>query len=349
MIDLDDVGALKRNDPQGMGERIAELPWQCRQAWEIIEGQRFPADYARADSVVILGMGGSAIGGDLVCTLVRDLCPVPIFINREYDLPRFVGQGTLVIACSYSGDTEETLAAFQEASRRGAKLLALTTDGQLAQMTENPLTFSYVAQPRAALGFSLVMLLGILTEIGFVPDPRPDLGEAIEVMEELGEKVREEVPTSQNRAKQLATLLLGKLPVIYGAQHLAPVARRWKGQFNENGKCFAFFEALPELHHNTVEAFPYPSELAERGVILLLISRLYHPRNILRFQVTEEMLDRYGIPHWSMEAKGRSPLSQVLSTIHLGDYVSLYLAALRGVDPSSVGTIAYLKERLAQA
>lgn len=349
MIDLDDIGALKRNDPQGMGERIGELAWQCRQAWEIIEGQRVPADYAQADSVVILGLGGSAIGGDLVRSLVRDLCPVPIFVNREYDLPHFVGRGTLVIACSYSGNTEETLAAFREASLRGAKLLALTTDGKLAQMAENPLTFSYASQPRAALGFSLVMLLGILTKLGFVPDPTPDLEEAIEVVKGLGSKVREEISTSQNPAKRLALLLQGKLPVIYGAQHLAPVARRWKGQFNENGKCFAFFEVLPELHHNTVEAFPHPAELAEKGVILLLTSRLYHPRNILRFQVTEEMLERYGIPHWSMEAEGRNPLSQVLSTIHFGDYVSLYLAALRGVNPSSVETIAHLKDRLAQA
>ncbi len=349
MIDLDDIAALKRNDPQGMGERIAELSWQCRQAWEIIESQPIPTDYAQADSVVILGMGGSAIGGDLVRTLVRDLCPVPIFVNRGYDLPRFVGRGTLVIASSYSGNTEETLAAFQEASRRGAKLLALTTDGQLAQRAENPLTFSYVSQPRAALGFSLIMLLGILAKLDFVPDLRPDLEEAIEVVEGLGSKVREEVPTSQNPAKQLALLLKGKLPVIYGAQHLAPVARRWKTQFNENGKCFAFFEVLPELHHNTVEAFPYPGELAEKGVILLLTSQLYHPRNILRFQVTEEMLVRYGIPHWSMEAQGRSPLSQILSITHFGDYVSLYLAALRAVNPSSVETIAYLKKRLAQA
>lgn len=349
MIDLDDVDALKRNDPQDMGARIAELPWQCRQAWEIIESQHIPADYAQADSVIILGMGGSAIGGDLVRTLVRDLCPVPIFVNRDYDLPRFAGQGTLVIACSYSGNTEETLTAFREASRRGAKLLALTTDGQLAQMAENPLTFSYVAQPRATLGFSLIMLLGILTRLGLVPDPAPDLEEARAVMKGLGSKLRKEVPTSQNAAKRLALLLRGKLPVIYGAQHLAPVARRWKTQFNENGKCFAFFEVLPELHHNTVEAFPYPAELAEKGVILLLTSRLYHPRNILRFQVTEEILDRYEIPHWSMEAEGRSPLSQVLSTIHFGDYVSLYLAALRGVNPSSVETITYLKERLTQA
>lgn len=349
MIDLDDVAALERNDPQGMGERIGELPWQCRQAWEIIESRPIPADYAQADSVVILGMGGSAIGGDLVRTLVRDLCPVPIFVNRGYDLPRFVGQSTLVIASSYSGNTEETLAAFREASRRGAKLLALTTDGKLAQMAENLLTFSYVSQPRAALGFSLIMLLGILAKLGFVPDPRPDLEEAIEVVEGLGSEIREEVPTSQNPAKRLARLLQGKLPVVYGAQHLAPVAHRWKTQLNENGKCFAFFEVLPELHHNTVEAFPYPAELAEKGVILLLASRLYHPRNILRFQVTEEMLDRYGIPHWSMEAQGESLLSQVLSTIHFGDYVTLYLAALRGVNPSSVDTITYLKKRLAQA
>ncbi|HID87308.1 MAG TPA: SIS domain-containing protein, partial [Anaerolineae bacterium] len=238
MINLDDLDLFKKLDPDGMLARIAELPQQCRDAWANVQALDLPEDYAQVDGVVIAGMGGSAIGGDLVRCLAEPECPVPILVSRDYTLPAFVGPKTLVIASSYSGNTEETLSAFAQARERGAKLLAITTGGKLARQAREwgvpLLTFSYQAQPRAALGHSFTLLLGVVGRLGLVSDPSADLEEAIVVMEALQGEINETVPTAQNPAKQLARKLYGHLPFVYGAGALSEVAHRWKTQFNEN-------------------------------------------------------------------------------------------------------------------
>lgn len=352
MIDLDNVQALKANDPKGVGNHIAYLPTQCRKAWQLVQAWSPPAGYRDVDAVVILGMGGSAIGGDVLRGIVADSCPVPILPHRDYPLPRFVDERTLVIASSYSGNTEETLFGFQEAVQRGAKVLAVTTDGRLAELSRSLpvplLTFDYLSPPREALGFSLILLLGVLFRLGFAPNPQPDLDEAVALLEEQVARFREEIPTAQNLAKQLALKIHGRIPVIWGAQHLYPVARRWKTQFNENSKAFAIFEAVPEIHHNAVVSLEYPPDLAERVFFILLASSLYHPRNLLRMKITSEILDQKSIPHQTVEVEGETLLSQALSTILLGDYASLYLAALHGVDAAVTEIIDHIKGRMAQ-
>ena len=353
MVDLDDPVTLKRLDPDHMLARIAELPQQCRDAWRNIDSFDLPPHYREVDKVVILGMGGSAIGGDLLRTLVQGECPVPIAVNRDYDVPAFVDRRTLAIASSYSGDTEETLFAFEEALKRGAKLLALTTGGKLAERAREAgvplLAFSYRSQPRAALGHSLILLIGTLQKLGLIADKSADLEEAVAVMEGLQARIREAVPLARNPAKQLAQKLYGHLPVVYGAGHLSEVAHRWKTQFNENSKAWGFYEVLPELNHNAVVGYEFPDDLAGKVIVVMLTSSLDHPRNRVRFQVTQEILARRGVRYEVVEALGESPLAQMLSTIHLGDYVSYYLAMLYGVNPTSIETIVYLKERLAQA
>ena len=352
MINLDDLDLLKRLDPDGMLARIAELPQQCRDAWANVQAFGLPGDYAQVDGIVIAGMGGSAIGGDLVRCLAEPECPVPILISRDYTLPAFVGPGTLVIASSYSGSTEETLSAFAQARERGAKLLAITTGGKLARQAMEwgapLLTFSYQSQPRAALGHLFTLLLGVVGRLGLIADKSVDLEEAIVVMESLQGEIKETVPTAQNPAKQLARKLYGHLPFVYGAGVLSEVAHRWKTQFNENSKAWGVFDVLPELNHNTVLGYEFPADLAENAVVVMLTSSLDHPRTQVRFQVTDEILARRGVAWETIEARGRSPLAHVLSTIHLGDYVSYYLAMFYEVDPTPVEIIAYLKERLAQ-
>ena len=352
MIDLDNWTLFHQIDPDDMLGRIAELPQQCRDAWANVQGLELPAEYRRVNRVVALGMGGSAIGGDLLRVLAEPECALPIVTNRDYTVPAFVNAETLVIASSYSGNTEETLAAFQKARQRGAALLAITTNGKLAQQARELgaplLTFRYQSQPRAALGYSLVSLIGVMQELGFIGDKAADLEEAIAVMEALQEEIRETVSVTENLAKQLARRLHGRLPVIYGSGYLGEVAHRWKTQLNENAKAWSFFEQLPELNHNAVVGYQFPKELAERTLVVMLASSLDHPRNKARFQVTQEILTRHGIAYETIEARGKSPLAQMLSAIHFGDYVSFYLAMLYEVDPTPVQAIGYLKERLAQ-
>ena len=352
MVDLDNWALFHEIDPDDMLGRIAELPQQCRHAWANVQSLELPPEYRQVNHIVVLGMGGSAIGGDLLRALAEPECALPIATNRDYTVPAFVNAETLVIASSYSGNTEETLAAFEEASKRGTALIAITTDGKLAQRAQELgvalVTFRYQSQPRAALGYSLVSLIGVVQKLGFIGDKAADLEEAIAVMESLQEEIRETVPVTENPAKQLAKRLYGHLAVVYGAGYLAEVAHRWKTQLNENAKAWSFFEQLPELNHNTVVGYQFPEKLAERTLVVMLVSSLDHPRHKARFQVTQEILTRRGVARETIEARGESPLAQMLSAIHFGDYVSYYLAMLYEVDPTPVQVIDYLKGRLAE-
>ena len=350
--DLDDIAYLERFDPQDMGQRISELPRQCKEAAALVRKCSLPDNYRGADSIVVLGLGGSAIGGDLVCTLIRDECSVPIFVNRAYDLPAFVSDRTLVLASSYSGNTEETLSAFRQALDRGALCSAITTGGQLAEICRNEhlpvITFDYHSQPRAALGYSFMILFLVLQKLGYVSDKPKQLEDALLSLERLGSRIAPEVPEADNPAKQLARRLEGKLPVFYGAGHLSEVARRWKCQLNENSKSWAFWEVLPELNHNAVAGYEFPSSLAPHLRVLMLASDLYKPRLQVRMEVTGEILSQRSIAYETVQVQGKSRFSQLLWAIHFVDFVSYYLAALNGVDPTPVGSIVYLKQRLAE-
>jgi glucose/mannose-6-phosphate isomerase len=351
-VDLDDIALLQSMDPGEMARRISELPAQCWEARALAQKYLLPEDYRRAEAIVILGLGGSAIGGDLVRALVLGECQVPIFVSRDYELPAFVNSRTLVVASSYSGNTEETLAAFQATLERGAMPLAITTGGQLGEICKRKglphITFGYESQPRAALGYSLVILLTVLQQLGYVTESSTQLDAAIEAIEQLQAQIALTVPEASNPAKQLARRLAGRLAIFYGGGHLAEVARRWKCQLNENSKSWAFWEAFPELNHNAVVGYEFPESLAPNVHVLILASDLYHARHQVRMGVTGEILAQKGIAHEVLQVKGRTHLSQLLWAIHLGDFVSYYLAALCGADPTPVATIDYLKQRLGQ-
>ena len=191
-------------------------------------------------------------------------------------------------------------------------------------------------------------LLSLLEELGYISDQSAQLEGGITSLERLGSEIGIQVPEADNQAKQLARRLEGKLPVIYGAGHLSEVGRRWKCQFNENSKNWALWEVLPELNHNAVSGYEFPGSLAPEIHVLLLSSDLYQARHRVRMEVTGEILHQQGIAHEAIHVGGESRLSQVLWAIHLGDFMSYYLAALNGVDPTPVKAISYLKRRLAE-
>ncbi len=352
MPDLDDPQIFRQLDPEGMLTCLHEMPWQCQQAWQKAMDFGLPEDYSKISKVLVIGMGGSAIGGDLVSSLVASEAKLPILVYRDYDLPAFVDAKTLVIASSYSGMTEETLSSFEQALETESKKLVITTGGKLKIIAEERnipvFSFEYQAQPRAALGFSFLSILCFLQKLGFISDKSTDVTEAVEVLQKLSQKINEGELLSHNPAKQLADKLYGRLPVIYGAGVLSEVAHRWKTQFNENSKAWAFYEVFPELNHNAVVGYRFPAELADKIAVILLRSTSLPQRIQLRYQATCQLLDRAKVHYQFVDGEGSSPLSQIMSLVLFGDYVSYYLAIMYGIDPSPVEAINYLKEQLAR-
>ncbi|MFH0809195.1 MAG: bifunctional phosphoglucose/phosphomannose isomerase, partial [Pseudomonadota bacterium] len=222
--DLDSAKTYQELDPQGMFRYLSEMPAQCRRAWDLAGSFSLPPDYREINKVVILGMGGSAIGADLVASLATAEGRAPVIVVRDYALPAYVDAQTLVIANSYSGNTEETLSAFGQALKNDCKKLAITTGGKLAKtagLTGIPVfTYDYPASPRAALSYSLLPLLRFLQNLGIINEKTADVAEAVAVLGKLTDELNAEVPASRNAAKQLAQRVYGKLPVIYGAEVL---------------------------------------------------------------------------------------------------------------------------------
>jgi glucose/mannose-6-phosphate isomerase len=353
MIDLDAPASYAALDPSDMLARVREMDRQAEDAWRIASGLTAPAEYRHARQIVILGMGGSAIAGDLVRTLLADCASVPIVVSREYDVPAFVSSETLVVASSYSGNTEETLSATEQALAAGARVLVISTGGRLARIAQErrlPLIrFAYEAQPRAVLGYSLFLLLGALSALGYVGGRDLGVEDALAAIRARAAACAPERPTAENEAKQLALALRDSVPVVYGGGILAELARRWKGQFNENAKHWAFFEQLPELNHNAVIGYQYPAPAARAIRVLLLSSDLNHPRIRRREEVTASILERAGVAHRILRAEGGGPLAQVCSLAVLADFATYYLALVNGADPTTIENIDYLKAELAKA
>ncbi|HEY41677.1 MAG TPA: bifunctional phosphoglucose/phosphomannose isomerase [Dehalococcoidia bacterium] len=347
-----DSSELRKLDPEDMLARIHELPWQCQQAWQAAMDFDLPKCYSDINKVLVIGMGGSAIGGDLVGSLVASEARIPVIVYRGYDLPAYVDDSTLVIASSYSGNTEETLSAFNQALETGAKKLAITTGGKLKKIADENgvpvLTFNYRSQPRAALAFSFLTILGFLQKLGVIGNKSTEVTKAVEVLLKLSDKISETRQVSKNPARQLAEKLYGNLAVVYGAGLLSEVAHRWKTQINENSKAWAFYEVFPELNHNAVVGYQFPAELAEKITVVMLRSDLLAQPVQLRYEVTGRLLERAGVGYESVDGEGDTPLSQLLSLVLFGDYVSYYLAILYRIDPSPVEAIDYLKEQLAR-
>ncbi len=354
MTDLDNLDIYRKFDPDNMLSQLHGLPGQCLDAWNKATHFTLPDGYSTIDKVVIIGMGGSAIGGDLVRSLISSANNTAIiFVNRDYDLPDFVDSTTLVIASSYSGNTEETLSAFHRALEKPCKKLAVTTGGTLKKLAESAkvpvFPIDHVSPPRAALGYSFIPLIAFLNKLGLLEDKTADVKEMTQSLEKLAAELNEKVPVSSNAAKQLATDMYGKIPIIYGGGILSEVARRWKTQINENSKTWAFFEVFPELNHNSVIGYQFPTELAAKLYVALLRCPSLHHRILIRYQVTSELLKQHSISHRIIDSQGGNELSQMMSLIFLGDWVSYYLAILYNIDPSPVKAIDYLKKRLADA
>jgi glucose/mannose-6-phosphate isomerase len=350
MMDLDQRPLYDDIDRDGMLNRILGLPGQIRQAWSIMQASSLPGDFGGARNIVVCGMGGSAIGGDLTRAVVEPEARCPVQVVRGYDLPRYVGRDSLVILSSFSGTTEEVLSAAHQALAVQARVIGITTGGDVAQLGQHVdfpvVTFDFDGTPREAIGYSTFLMLGLLTRLGYVADQTTQVEATAQIIEQLFREFGPDVRTDENEAKRLAQLMSSRVLVFYGGGHLSDVARRWKGQLNENAKSWAFFEQLPELNHNAVLGYKFPSDAAQRIMVVILSSNLNHPRIALRESLTKEELERRGVQVRRIEARGSSRLEHVMSTVAFGDLVSYYLALVHEVDPNEMDVLKFFKARL---
>jgi glucose/mannose-6-phosphate isomerase len=351
-VTLDDPEVLRRIDPEDMLGRVAELPSQLARGSRVVQAIEPDSRLGDVDAVVVLAMGGSAIGAELVTAAAGTRLRVPLIVHRDYGLPSGVGERTLVIAASHSGETAETLSGFSAARERGVPMAVITTGGRLAAAAEHvklPL-YRYQAggQPRAAIGYGVAIVHELLAHIGLIDDP-DELAPAAAALEGVLERLGPSVPTDANPAKQLAWSILGRIPVVYGHGPMAAVAHRWKTQLNENGKAWAVWEPMPEANHNAIEGSLNPRELGDALTVIQLRDPEEPPEIAERYRVVEELLSERATPRSEVWAEGPSPLARVLSAVAWGDLVSVYLAILYQTDPTPVTLLAMLKERLARA
>jgi glucose/mannose-6-phosphate isomerase len=348
---LDDDAAMERADPGGMLGLVAGFPDQVEEAWRISRGLELP--WERPRSVAVLGMGGSAIGGDLVKGIWSDRLSVPVEVIRSYDLPAWVDRETLVIASSKSGGTEETISALESALERRCPVVVVTTGGPLKTVATRsglPLvTFPAQGTPRSSVGYSMGILAGVLERAGVLGLDGAEIASGVAAARDMGARCAPGVPTPRNPAKQLAWAVVDRYVMIMASGFLAPVARRWKAQLNENGKATAAFEELPEATHNTVVGFEQPESLRDHLFVVFLASALEHPRNALRARLIGEVLTTGQIAHQVVEVGGAGRLAEALSAVTLGDYVSVYVAFAYAVDPTPVTAIEHIKGQLALA
>ena len=342
---------IKQHDSEDMLELLSSFSDQCKHGWEIGATLKLKGyDQQMPNNLVIAGMGGSGIGGDLVKAVVGGQVPCPIIVHRGYTLPAFVTSQTLFIAVSYSGNTEETLLSVEQAFAQGANILAVTSGGKLKAFADThclPCVMIPSGQPpRASLGYLLMPILSVFAGLGFAPnlDLRSDLAEAVALLAKLKEDFQRDVP--ENQPKQLAQALYGKLPIIYAPQELEAIAMRWKGQMNENGKSLAYYSVYPEMNHNEIEGWKHPSALTEQCHVIQLRDPIAPSQTQRRMDITAELIQPHTGGITQVDSLGSSLLARLLSLVAIGDWASFYLAILYEQNPTPVRRIEELKRRL---
>lgn len=345
---LDDLNVIKQRDKDKALDVAANMHHQV--AYDVVL-ENTEHDGREITAVVVAGMGGSALAADMAKTLLADWMNIPFEVVKGYSLPSYVGENTLVIASSHSGNTEETLTCAEKALSRGSELAVIATGGKLLEMARERNimcgSIPHDTQPRMAVIYNLKVLLKVLITYGIIDSSIYDEMAASESwLGEESDRWTKEVATEHNYAKQLALISVGKTPVFYGGSLMAPVAYKWKISWNENAKNVAFWNYLPEFNHN--EFLGWTSHPIEKPFAIFdLVSHLEHPQVLKRFEVSDRLLSGQRPKSNVVNISGDTLIKQMLWGAILADFVSIYVAILNGVDPTQVNLIEKLKKELA--
>lgn len=337
---------MNKFDPKNTYASLAHFGDQCEQAWS--ETRKLQITKKKITNVVIAGMGGSALGPEIVASVFADRLTVPVTIVRDYALPAFVGPQTLVILSSYSGTTEETLAALKDAVRRKAVVVGITVGGPLAAEFRRLRAPAYVFdpkfnpgnQPRLGTGYSIFGIAGLLVRAGVLKLSDAEVRAAIA-------PVRKNA--TENVAKKLAATLTNRLPLFFASEHLSGAARTMQNRTHESAKQLAFYQILSEANHHLMEGLTFPRDLIRRVTGVFFTSKLYHARVQKRYPITMDVVKKNNARAVRVAVTGPSKLAEALWLVAFGGYLSFHLAMRNGVNPAPTPWVDYFKKRLSSS
>ena len=350
---LDDLKQISEIDKSDMLKAVEEFPKQIKQSKEIIDSSSLPRIF-KVDNIIISGMGGSAIPGDIIQSLFRERSEIPIFVTREYDLPKWANKNTLVFSLSYSGNTEETLSTFKHAYQKHCKIIGISSGGKLQEYCEKRqiphIKIPSGFQPRAATGYILFSVLYALNKTGVIThDMDSEIKETISVLEEFSKHNSRDVSEKDNLSKQIATKIQGKIPRLYGWSFFVPISKRWCTQLNENSKVICSYAEATETSHNDIVAWSMDSDASKK--YSCIIFRDHEDETVYMSTHLNFMRDLFKDVSGNVieiPVVGKKRLTKMMYLMYLGDFVSVYLAILRKIDPTPVEAIIELKEKLSK-
>ncbi|OGF48848.1 MAG: bifunctional phosphoglucose/phosphomannose isomerase [Candidatus Firestonebacteria bacterium RIFOXYA2_FULL_40_8] len=353
MTNLDNLKEMKLLDPSGMMENVLNFPDMVETGIQLGKDALIPASYKKIKKVLFTGLGGSAIGGDILKNLLGDNSPVSISVNRNYSVPAWVDKDTLVFAASHSGNTEETISAFKDALSKKAKVIVVTSGGTLKKLAEGHKLPVVVVPggkpPRASLPYLFFPVLLIMDKLGFTKIKTSELDELSEILRKLKKAYSPEVKAETNPAKQLASKLFAKPVIVFGAADLTDaVATRWKCQLAENSKVFTFTCTIPEMNHNEIVSWELLKKVLRKFAVLFLQDGNELPQIKKRFKLTKQVIGKKANWVGEVNSVGESMLIRTFSLIYLGDFTSVYLALLYNEDPTAIKIIEDFKNALSK-
>lgn len=351
---LDNVDKIKQEDKKGVLKATEMLADQCQQAWDETSAINIPDDYKDVDNIVVGAMGGSHLGAQLINSVYRTSLKQPLIVQNQYGPPGYVDENSLVLATSFSGNTEEVLSFAKAAQAKKAKIICITSNGKLAEFAKANNLPVYIFEskynpskiPRYGSGYLFISQMVFLSKIGTIELGENDIKEIISTLRAQKDKYTLTVPEDENPAKQLATKLQNKVPILVASEHLTGSAYIFKNQINESAKNFAALFEIPELNHHLLEGLAHPESNKQTLNFLFFESNLYHERNQKRHAITQDVIRQQKITTTSFKPTSESQLTQAFETLAFTSYTALYLSILNSVDPGPNPWVDYLKNKL---
>ncbi len=351
---LDSLTEIQALDKKNVYGSVLALADQIEDAWEQVSQLEISVDQARVRNIVVAAMGGSALGPDVIKRALKAELHLPLEVVNDYALPGYVDEHSLVILSSYSGTTEETLAAMEEAQSRGAQMMVITTGGGLSAFMQEHKVPGYIidakhnpsGQPRMAIGYSVFGIIALLTRAGLLKLTETEINSVIATVRRTTRELTVEVEQEKNGAKQMAFHMLARIPVLIAAEHLEGAVHVFQNQLNENAKTYAEYRILPELNHHLMEGLRFPEGNDKNLFFVLLNSSLYNKRTQKRVEITQTVLENAGFDTIDLQIESGSRLEQAFEVIAFGAFTNFYLAMLEGIDPAPIETVDFFKEQL---